>query len=254
MSTRDLAKALKSNIGPQGVVGQDWWGVVTAVNAATTVTNMLSAADASFETSLGTWTHQTNCTIAQSTAQALDGTHSMALTSTAAGLMCAQTTYAPYSVVAGATYTAIASCRAAVAWETFCVGAQWFTAVGGFLGGVSGPSVNNTTSGWTQAVVTAAAPATAALALVLVQVNSTGGASEVHYVDCCALYHGGPYSAWVPGGSNLTATPNTVTCTINGTASVVSCRYLAAYTPTVSDVVVGRRDVHGDYWSHGKLA
>ena len=51
-----------------------------------------------------------------------------------------------------------------------------------------------------------------------------------------------------------TGPPKTVTCTINGTTSVVSCRYLAAYSPTVSDVVVGRRDTEGDYWAHGKLA
>jgi hypothetical protein len=254
MSTRDLAKALRTNIGPQGVVGQDWWGVVTAVNAATTVTNMLSLADASFEASLGTWTAGSNCTIAQSTAQALDGTHSMAMTSAAAGGMNASCGSTTYSVVAGQTYTVLASFRAAVAPRSCLVGVQWYTSIGGYVGYVNGTTVSETNSGWTQATATGIAPATTAHAQVTPSPQGTGAGSEVHYVDCCALYHGGPYTTWVPGGSNLGVTPNTVTCTINGTTSVVSCRYLATYSPTVNDVVVGRRDAHGDYWAHGNLA
>jgi hypothetical protein len=48
--------------------------------------------------------------------------------------------------------------------------------------------------------------------------------------------------------------PKTVTCKVNGTNSYVACRYLAAYSPTIGDTVVGRRDAEADYWVHGDLA
>ena len=48
--------------------------------------------------------------------------------------------------------------------------------------------------------------------------------------------------------------PKTVTCTVNGTTSSLSCRYHNAYSPTVNDVVHGRRDNHGDYVVMDKLA
>jgi exosome complex RNA-binding protein Rrp4 len=51
-----------------------------------------------------------------------------------------------------------------------------------------------------------------------------------------------------------TGPPKTVTVTVNGTRSSTVCRYLSSYTPTVGDVVVGRRDTEGDYWCHGDLA
>lgn len=51
--------------------------------------NLFSATDASFEGSVGTWTAGSNTTIADSTAQALDGIASMSMTATAAGDMSA---------------------------------------------------------------------------------------------------------------------------------------------------------------------
>lgn len=53
--------------------------------------NLLSTADASVEGSLGTWTAGANTTIADSTAQSLDGSSSMTLTATAAGSVTAST-------------------------------------------------------------------------------------------------------------------------------------------------------------------
>ena len=51
-----------------------------------------------------------------------------------------------------------------------------------------------------------------------------------------------------------TGPPKTVTCTVNGTRSSVAARYLAWYTPTIGDTVVGRCDGEADYWCHGNLA
>src|ERR1019366_4622088 len=48
-----------------------------------------------------------------------------------------------------------------------------------------------------------------------------------------------------------TGPPPSVTCTVNGTASVVTCQYGNAYAysgPAVGDVVFGRTDGQGDYW------
>lgn len=53
--------------------------------------NLLSLNDASFEGSLGTWTAGANTSIADSTAEALDGSYSMTLTATAAGNVAAST-------------------------------------------------------------------------------------------------------------------------------------------------------------------
>ena len=250
MSTRDLAKALRTNIGPQGVVGQDWWGVVTTVNAASYITNMLTAVDSSFETGIGTWT---GTTISQSSAKALSGSHSLSVTSTSGGTIVGNYGATTYPVVAGNTYTGMFSVIAATAAQTCAIQIIWLNSGGGVIGSAGSSASVDSAAGWTQYLVTAVAPAGAAYAGLQFYIISTA-AGDVHYVDCCALYPGGPYTAWVAGGSNLGVTPNTVTCTINGTTSVVSCRYLATYSPTVNDVVVGRRDAHGDYWAHGNLA
>ena len=182
---------------------------VTANRATARVTlkilaldNQLSIADADFETSLGTWVALTNCAVSQSTAQALHLTHSMALTSTAAGSMAAQQSPATtQAVIAGQAYVAMAFFRAATAARTCAVYINWYTATGSFISNSSG-TVADTTSGWSQATVTATAPSTAAFASLSVQVAATGGASEVHYVDEAGLFvYNGSVPSWTVGGS-----------------------------------------------------
>lgn len=160
--------------------------------------NLLSAVDSSFETGLGSWIVNANCTLAQSTAQALDGTHSLAMTSVAAGNMAATTALALYPVVAGQTYTWMVALRAAASPRGFLAGVLWYNSVGGLVSSDNSTGNTDTTSGWTQGKVTAPAPVGAVWAAGYPYVQSTGGAGEVHYVDCAGLFPGA-VSAWGPG-------------------------------------------------------
>jgi hypothetical protein len=72
----------------------------------------------------------------------------------------------------------------AVSARTVSVGIAWYTSAGAQVGStVFGPTATDGTVTWVQCAVSAIAPATAAFAVPVVQVASTGGASEVHYVD-----------------------------------------------------------------------
>lgn len=152
--------------------------------------NLLSANDASFEGGIGTWVVGTNCTIAQSAAEALDGSYSLALTSVAAGNMAAQTAAGTsgYAVTPGTSYTAIGSLRSAVSPRGVQVGIVWYTSSGGQISYAYGPATGDNTAGWEEVTYTAIAPSNAAFAAVTVQVLGTGGASEVHYLDCVGLF------------------------------------------------------------------
>ena len=182
------------------------------------VNNMLCRDDSSFEVGVGTWVAGSNTTVAQSTIRALDGTHSLALTATAAGAMAASTGAGPYPasyypVVAGQTYTASAYFYPGSTARIVNVYIQWYTsspvtgtgayaftatgvithpATGSFAGTFTGSSSSSfTTTGsnvsevantWTQATVSAVAPAGALYARIGVNISSVG-ASEVHYID-----------------------------------------------------------------------
>ena len=90
--------------------------------------NYLTAVDSSFETGVGTWTATTNCSIAQSVAQALDGTHSLAITPTAAGTIVA--TSGTYSASPGQLVQVFAAFRAAISARTCTVTIQWVGGAG----------------------------------------------------------------------------------------------------------------------------
>ncbi|MGH9252375.1 MAG: hypothetical protein ACRD0W_23080, partial [Acidimicrobiales bacterium] len=163
--------------------------------------NLLSADDASFENGLGSWGAQTNATIVQSATQALHGTQSMRLTATGAGNMSAISAGGvfPYQVKAGQQYTVLASFRAAVTGRSCRVAVQWVDQTGANLGAVvNGSNVTDTTSGWTQAFVTATAPAGVYGVRLIAEVLSAG-AAEQHFVDQMSL-HTGTSTTWFVGG------------------------------------------------------
>jgi hypothetical protein len=158
------------------------------------------------------WLVNLNCTLARSTAQAAEGVGSFAMTSVAAGNMGMVTPLGAtslHAVTAGGTYTALASLRAATVARSCNVTVTWYTAAGASAGSASVSGVvADTTGGWTQLAVTAAAPVGAAFAAVAVNVLSTGGAGEVHYVDKISLAPGSS-TVWTPGG--FVAGPNMLT-------------------------------------------
>ena len=258
------------------------------------VNNMLCRDDSSFEVGVGTWVAGSNTTVTQSTTRALtgaygfagtssataggvksgafngaftavsipvliepsiDGTHSLALTATAAGAMAASTGAGPYPasyypVVAGQTYTASAyfypgstarSVNVYIQWYTSSpvtgTGAYAFTATGvitqpakgSFAGTFTGSSSSSfTTTGsnvsevantWTQATVSAVAPAGALYARIGVNILSFG-ASEVHYIDQVS-FNIGSSAIWSYPGVGI-ASKKSLTYTSSGYLSSVT--------------------------------
>ena len=150
--------------------------------------NYLSAVDASFETGVGTAV-PANCTIAESTAEALDGTHSLAMTAVNNGAMTV--TLGPYPVTAGEKVVAFAAFRAATHGRTCTTGVSWY----GDLGSSTSSGTPDTTSAWTQSeaqtnpaaglIATATAPAGATeYSVVCTVLSAVSG--ETHYLDCVA--------------------------------------------------------------------
>lgn len=177
-----------------------------AANARTTLAyqgrdNLLTLDESSFESTLGTWGNTVNAAVARTTSQARDGIASMSMTSVSAGDMSAQTVpgTSAYPVLANKTYTALASFRSAVSARACMVIIQWYTAAGALISSSQSATVTDGTGGWVQAVITAAAPATAAFAAAKAYVVATGAANEVHYVDEVSIAPGSS-TTWSVGG------------------------------------------------------
>lgn len=164
--------------------------------------NNLSSVDASFETGVGTWAANTNCSVSQSSTQALDGTFSLRMSSTAAGDMKAVS--GQYAISGSTQYTAMAYLRAGASGRSIAVFITWFDASHIVISTSTGTAAADVTTGWTQALVTATAPVNAAFAYIGVLVSATGGAAELHYIDEVGLFYG-TVTTWTAGGFMATA-------------------------------------------------
>jgi hypothetical protein len=146
--------------------------------------NVLSPEDSSFEGgSLGDWTAGLNCAITNSTAQAEDGTHSLAMQATAAGNMLATISHATIRipVIPGKQYSFHCGFRPGVTARNVLAYIQWNNAAGTNIN-QSGTSVAEVAGQWTDVITTAVAPPNAAT--VDLQAFVTGAAlNEVHYID-----------------------------------------------------------------------
>ncbi len=160
--------------------------------------NYLSAADSSFETGIGTAVG-TNCTVAQSGAQHLDGTHSLDMTASSSGTMSVK--LGPYAASPGEQVKGFAAFRANSTGRTCTVGLQWQ----GASGTPTSAGTADTSGGWTQAtsgstppsglVVTGTAPAGTTGVFIVLTVQSAGS-GEQHFADCAFV---GPSTATVWG-------------------------------------------------------
>lgn len=147
--------------------------------------NLLSAVDSSLPT-IGGWV-ATAGTVGIQSAQVLQGTSAGELTSTG-GTATARTALVPnaYLVSPSTQYSAGAYFRAATTGQNVSVGFNFYNGSGFQIGStVFGPAVADTTTGWTQATVTATPPSNAAFAAVVVSAASSG--TLVHYFDCVML-------------------------------------------------------------------
>ena len=169
--------------------------------------NLALAADSSFETaSVAGWTAESNCAIAASTAAALDGTHSMLMTSTAAGQMFAIMfpNRIAQGIVPGQWYTALASFRAAATPQSCQISVNFYAAGGAGVGSqVFGSNVTDGTTGWVQSVCWFVPPATTATVQVQVLIHNTAAGGEAHYVDCVGVMPGRT-NYWKSGEATVT--------------------------------------------------
>ena len=162
--------------------------------------NLLSVDGASFETATGGWSAQSNvASFVRSTAQAVNGAASLAVTAAAAAAPVAINSL-PVPVTGGLTYTALVSCRAAATPQNVTVAILWINTGSTVVGTTTGAAVLDTTTGWVQATVTGPAPYGAVTAQIQVAWSTASAASEVHYLDAVSIAPG-TLTAWSRGGA-----------------------------------------------------
>jgi hypothetical protein len=188
--------------------------------------NLLTQNQASLETDTAGWFAAANCGMSRSTAQALNGSASLALTSTAAGDMTAGTGNPLPAVTPGQVYTATASFRAATVGRAIAIRIDWYTAATGYISTSYGSTGADNTAGWQSVTTTGQAPVGATQAQLVVTVSGTGAASEVHYVDAVGLFLN-PTGNLVPNPDFENGIAGTTT---GATAPALSASTARAYT------------------------
>jgi hypothetical protein len=193
-------------------------GRAVAMDGYNPQNNLLTLNQASLESGTTGWvTAGTNCTASQSSTQAESGGFSLRLSSTASGTMSTTTSTGTSGVpvTGGVTYTANCDFFPTSSTVRNCsIGIKWYTSAGSAISTTTGTAVAEVASTWTQANITAPAPSNAAFAAVEVKVESTAGASELHYVDEILLgeSQGAAYDGtWYPGGQAARENERTVT-------------------------------------------
>ena len=211
------AEALTNNISTQlsAAIGSTSATAITVASAAGFPSGqLLTATQSSFEAGTTGWAAISNCTIAQSAAQALDGTKSLGITASSAATVQAGTLTGAsgIAVTAGALYSGYFYAQAATTGRSINAVINWYTSGGAFISQIFGAAVTDATGSWVQASVTGQAPSNAAFATLIIQVNSPAN-GEVHYLDV-AWFAAGYVTQWrilidseimiVTGGHGLT--------------------------------------------------
>jgi hypothetical protein len=154
--------------------------------------NVMTGDDTGFEGgTVGSWIANPtagNCALTNNAALGHTGTHSMQQSSSAAGTMSAVWNPALSSMLSvnpGDIVQASGWVEAAASVRSCQVGVQYFTAAGTFISTVLFTGVNDAVGSFTQVFGqdNNGAPATAAWARGISQVNSTAGAAEIHNWD-----------------------------------------------------------------------
>lgn len=153
----------------------------------TVVTNLLSADDAGFESTVGTWTAGSNTVVSRTTAQFHSGAASLRLTSSAAGAMAAFS--GKYAVSPNVEYEAYtwAVNAAAASGRVVSIKIDWYTSGDVYISSSTGSSetLPNSTVWSGPAVVVGTSPATAAKASLQVNVTAgiTAGSQGISFDD-----------------------------------------------------------------------
>lgn len=191
--------------------------------------NLLSAATSSFENgTTGDWGNNSNSSVANTTAQAFNGTMSLAVTAVGSGAHSAYTTNIP-APVAGTTYSFSAYVRASVARSTI-IQIRWYDASAGLLT-VNSSTILASTTAWQRHLLTSTAPVGAVQCrLYLHNTDAATVSGDVIYWDAIQLEarpFATPYgqtgvahaststrrTPWVLGGTSLESLVRDVTGT-----------------------------------------
>lgn len=163
---------------------------------ATGRTNYLSDDDASFESTVGTWTAIAGCSVARTTGYAYLGSASLEITSTSTADMSARSGHYPVATD-GQQVSALCRIRPDGSARTVRMLLRW-TDGATLLSTTTGSNTVETGAAWTALSITGTPPASATHAQVAVEVLSPAS-GEIHYVDQVAL-HPGSTPTWSPGG------------------------------------------------------
>jgi hypothetical protein len=135
--------------------------------------------------SVGGWANGANCTLANSTAQAFDGSHCLAVTSIAAGDAVPLTPFGINGIPAipGLRYTCFVAVRAATVPRNSSIGINCYGPTGSNIGTLGAPQFPDLTTGWIILTATGITPPTTSFVDLAVNFSATGAAGEVHYLD-----------------------------------------------------------------------
>lgn len=162
--------------------------------------NLLDLNTQSLETSASDWSVLTNCTIAQSTTQAHDGTHSLAITSSASGaanVIINTGTVAFPPVTPGNTYQFYFWAYTTSSGISMQSGGDFYNGTT-FVSSYSPTPVTLTANAWTFVQVTGTAPATSTLLRPIPQFTATA-AGQIVYID--TIYFGTPFTVTSTGSA-----------------------------------------------------
>jgi hypothetical protein len=184
-------------------------GGLTTASAALGINvgaNLLTANQASFESGVTGWTPNYNCTVAQVTTQALDGTHSLRITATAAQVDTSVTlpviSRVTTGVTVGLTYTAFASVYAATTARNISADIYFYNSSDTLLVTIGGAVISAALNAWTQTpAISLVAPAGATKVAMTVRILNAA-ASEIFFLDNAQIAQG-TSTTWAPGGVSV---------------------------------------------------
>lgn len=207
-----LVESVKPGAGPTSArppsaqrPGSPWWDTTTGKLSASdgtqwrdvvsqaVVGNLLTPNQANMVADALSWAGQVNATVTRTTTVVPSGRSSaLAITSVAAGYAQAasQNPMFVVGIVGGGTYTAVMSVQSTAPSRTAAPQLSWFDSTGAYLSSTAGAQFPLPTSGFTAALVTAVAPATAVKCVVGCIFYTPAAAGEVFYMGQVAVAPG----------------------------------------------------------------
>ncbi len=174
-------------------------GNVSIDTGASAISSGANIEDDTFESGLDGWGNAFNTSVAQSTAQAHSGTHSLAITSTSSAGWAVAGPYPGASVTAGQLYNFTVWVRGTVA-ENIRMVAAW---IGSASANVTIGTVTDSTTGWTEISGSATAPAGDTNVQLAINGQDAGGVTT--YVDDITVSGGTSTPAILIGATNAAA-------------------------------------------------